>query len=284
MARRPGRRAQRGDRVRGRRHGGHLLRRVPGPGQRRRRWPPTGTGATATTSTCPMVDIHSVGAGGGSIARVRQGALLVGPDSAGSVPGPVCYGRGGHRAHGHRRRRRARLPAGRRASPGAAWSSTSSRRAGPSPARRRRAARASTSTTPPGPSSASSTPTWPTRCARCSPQHGADPRTLALIAYGGGGPVHAWAQARELGIDRVLCPRPRRPSRPSGLLVSDYVGRPHAGLRGQALRRRRRPGPRRWRPSSGARPTPSWRRPGSAPTRWRPTCSRRCATTGRTST
>ncbi len=35
----------------------------------------------------PMVDIHSVGAGGGSIARVRQGALLVGPDSAGSVPG-----------------------------------------------------------------------------------------------------------------------------------------------------------------------------------------------------
>jgi N-methylhydantoinase A len=42
----------------------------------------------------PMVDIHSVGAGGGSIARVRQGALLVGPDSAGSFPGPVCYSRG----------------------------------------------------------------------------------------------------------------------------------------------------------------------------------------------
>jgi len=45
----------------------------------------------------PMVDVHSVGAGGGSIARVRQGALLVGPDSAGSIPGPVCYGRGGVR-------------------------------------------------------------------------------------------------------------------------------------------------------------------------------------------
>ena len=43
----------------------------------------------------PMVDVQSVGAGGGSIARVRQGALLVGPESAGSVPGPVCYGRGG---------------------------------------------------------------------------------------------------------------------------------------------------------------------------------------------
>src|SRR5258708_23965104 len=48
----------------------------------------------------PMVDVQSVGAGGGSIARVRQGALLVGPDSAGSVPGPACYGRGGDRPPG----------------------------------------------------------------------------------------------------------------------------------------------------------------------------------------
>src|SRR5262245_44428005 len=45
----------------------------------------------------PMVDVQSVGAGGGSIARVRQGALLVGPESAGSSPGPVAYGRGGER-------------------------------------------------------------------------------------------------------------------------------------------------------------------------------------------
>src|SRR5258708_69125 len=45
----------------------------------------------------PMVDVQSVGAGGGSIARVRQGALLGGPESAGSSPGPVCYGRGGTR-------------------------------------------------------------------------------------------------------------------------------------------------------------------------------------------
>ncbi len=45
----------------------------------------------------PMVDVHSIGAGGGSIARVRQGALLVGPESAGSVPGPVCFSGGGIR-------------------------------------------------------------------------------------------------------------------------------------------------------------------------------------------
>ncbi|HLE16350.1 MAG TPA: hydantoinase/oxoprolinase family protein [Anaerolineales bacterium] len=43
----------------------------------------------------PMLDIHSIGAGGGSIARIdRGGALRVGPESAGAVPGPACYGRG----------------------------------------------------------------------------------------------------------------------------------------------------------------------------------------------
>ncbi|WP_102225377.1 hydantoinase/oxoprolinase family protein [Acidimangrovimonas sediminis] len=43
----------------------------------------------------PMIDIHTIGAGGGSIARVVGGVLTVGPASAGAVPGPVCYGRGG---------------------------------------------------------------------------------------------------------------------------------------------------------------------------------------------
>jgi N-methylhydantoinase A len=47
----------------------------------------------------PSVDIHSIGAGGGSIARVdRGGMLLVGPDSAGATPGPACYGQGGEEA------------------------------------------------------------------------------------------------------------------------------------------------------------------------------------------
>src|SRR6202162_5626929 len=44
----------------------------------------------------PMLDIHTVGAGGGSIARFdAAGALRVGPESAGADPGPICYGRGG---------------------------------------------------------------------------------------------------------------------------------------------------------------------------------------------
>ena len=46
----------------------------------------------------PMIDIHTLGAGGGSIARVDEGGILhVGPDSAGADPGPACYGRGGER-------------------------------------------------------------------------------------------------------------------------------------------------------------------------------------------
>lgn len=43
----------------------------------------------------PMIDIHTIGAGGGSIARTNGSALIVGPQSAGADPGPVCYGRGG---------------------------------------------------------------------------------------------------------------------------------------------------------------------------------------------
>ena len=45
----------------------------------------------------PMVDVRTIGAGGGSIARVNDAGLLeVGPHSAGAEPGPICYGRGGN--------------------------------------------------------------------------------------------------------------------------------------------------------------------------------------------
>src|SRR5438105_2609912 len=43
----------------------------------------------------PLVDIHTIGAGGGSLAWLEAGGLRVGPQSAGAVPGPACYGRGG---------------------------------------------------------------------------------------------------------------------------------------------------------------------------------------------
>jgi N-methylhydantoinase A len=169
----------------------------------------------------PMVDIHSVGAGGGSIARVRQGALLVGPESAGSYPGPVCYSRGGERATvtdsdaalGYLPatgfaggRMELDVEAGRAAITrdvaepmglsvdDAAWAIQRIVNANMANAVR-----------------------------KVLSQHGADPRRLSLIAYGGGGPVHAWAQARELGIDRVLVPKASPAFSALGLLVSDYV-------------------------------------------------------------
>ncbi len=58
----------------------------------------------------PKVDIQAIGAGGGSLVRIdeKTKTMRVGPESAGAVPGPVCYGRGGTRADRDRRRSRAR--------------------------------------------------------------------------------------------------------------------------------------------------------------------------------
>jgi N-methylhydantoinase A len=53
--------------------------------------------------------------------------------------------------------------------------------------------------------------------------HGSDPRMLAMIAYGGNGAVHAWAIARELGIERVLVPKAAPAFSALGVLVADYV-------------------------------------------------------------
>lgn len=169
----------------------------------------------------PMVDVQSVGAGGGSIARVRQGALLVGPESAGAVPGPACYARGGERAtvtdadcvlgylsvdnfaSGRMRldvdRARAAVardvgePLGLGVTE-AAWAIERIVNANMANAVRKVLA-----------------------------GHGADPRKLAMMAFGGNGPVHAWAQARELGIGRVLVPKASPAFSALGLLVADYV-------------------------------------------------------------
>ena len=169
----------------------------------------------------PMVDVQSVGAGGGSIARVRQGALLVGPESAGSVPGPVCYGRGGTsptvtdadavlgylpadgfaagRMHLDLEAARAAI-AGDVAEPlgidvvEAAWGIERIVNANMANATRKVLA-----------------------------GHGADPRQLSLIAYGGNGPVHAWAIAAELGIDRIVVPKAAPAFSALGVLVADYV-------------------------------------------------------------
>ena len=169
----------------------------------------------------PMVDVRSVGAGGGSIARVRQGALLVGPESAGSAPGPVCYGRGGTRPTvtdadavlGY-------LPA--------------SGFAGGRMHLDVEAAREAIAREVAGPLGLDVTEAaWgierivnanmANATRKVLAGHGADARELALIAYGGNGAVHAPAIARELGIRRVVVPKAAPAFSALGVLVADYV-------------------------------------------------------------
>lgn len=168
----------------------------------------------------PMVDVQCVGAGGGSIARVRQGALLVGPESAGSVPGPACYGRGGDRATvtdadavlGY-------LPPGGFA--GGRMSLDLD------------AARAAIERDVAGPLGVDVVDAaWgierivnanmANATRRVLAGYGADARELAMIAYGGNGPLHASAVATELGVRRVIVPTAAPAFSALGLLVADY--------------------------------------------------------------
>jgi N-methylhydantoinase A len=169
----------------------------------------------------PMVDVQSVGAGGGSVARVRQGALLVGPESAGSVPGPVCYARGGDRPTVTD----ADAVLGYLPTEGFA----SGRMALDVDAARAAIARDVAEPLGLGVDEAA----WAIErivnanmanaTRRVLAGYGADPRELAMIAYGGNGPVHAWAIARELGMGRVLVPKTAPGFSALGLLVADYA-------------------------------------------------------------
>jgi N-methylhydantoinase A len=151
----------------------------------------------------PMLDIDTVGAGGGSVAwRDPGGALRVGPRSAGAEPGPACYGRGGtdptvtdaNLLLGY-------LGAGslaggveldREAAEGAVGGLARALELDAlecaegivrvANAEMARALRVSTV------------------------ERGVDPRGYALLAFGGAGPMHAAAIARELGMTRILCP------------------------------------------------------------------------------
>jgi N-methylhydantoinase A len=153
----------------------------------------------------PMVDVHSIGAGGGSIAAIDDaGMLRVGPDSAGAVPGPICYGRGGERAT----ITDANLILGRLDPAGLLAIET------PVPVAAV-AARIEAQIGAPLGLDAAAAAAAILRIANdhmagairmVSLARGHDPRDFALFAYGGAGPLHASALARELGIPRVLVP------------------------------------------------------------------------------
>lgn len=170
----------------------------------------------------PMIDVQSVGAGGGSIASVVEGALHVGPDSAGADPGPICYRRGGTRptvtdanlALGYLNPdyfyggelaldveavqraidEQVRRPLGLATVEEAAYGIFRMVNANMANAIR-----------------------------RVSATRGVDPRELPLVAYGGNGPVHAGMQAAELDIRQVLIPKTAPTFSALGLLLTDPV-------------------------------------------------------------
>ena len=176
----------------------------------------------------PMVDIHTVGAGGGSVVwRDDGGALRVGPQSAGAIPGPACYARGGTAgtvtdANLLLGRLPPRLPGGLELD--AAAAERALRGIDPEAvvevvnAEMLRALRV------------------------VSVERGHDPRDFALVAFGGAGPLHACALADEIGSRKVLVPgrcwgplgarsrSERRAPRPCALVrPSPDRGRPAGG-------------------------------------------------------
>ena len=168
----------------------------------------------------PMIEIHSVGAGGGSIARIDEGgALLVGPQSAGADPGPACYGRGDHvtvtdanlilgrlqadRFLGGRLsldEGRARELVGRLAGEmGLSVEDAASGIVRVVNASMERAIRA------------------------ISLERGYDPREFTLVPFGGAGPMHACELAQEMGISRVLIPPNPGILSALGVAIADIV-------------------------------------------------------------
>ncbi|MGZ8665860.1 MAG: hydantoinase/oxoprolinase family protein [Solirubrobacterales bacterium] len=153
----------------------------------------------------PMVDVHTVGAGGGSIGWADPGgALRVGPRSAGAEPGPACYGRGGEQptvtdanlALGYLAAD-SRLAGGVELDSGAAGEALS-RLGGALGLSQLQSAEGIVRV-------ANQEMVRALRVVTV--ERGVDPRGYALMPFGGAGPMHAAAIADQLEIARVLCPR-----------------------------------------------------------------------------
>ncbi|ELY44743.1 5-oxoprolinase (ATP-hydrolyzing) [Natronorubrum tibetense GA33] len=168
----------------------------------------------------PMVDVNTVGAGGGSIAWVDSGgALRVGPRSAGAEPGPACYGRGGTEPTvtdanvvlGYIGPETA-LGGEMTLDVDAAQASLErlANEAGLENALE--AARGVYRV-------ANATMTRTIRAVTV--ERGHDPREFAVVAFGGAGPMHAAALAESLEVDRVVVPRPGGVLSAFGLLAAD---------------------------------------------------------------
>jgi N-methylhydantoinase A len=169
----------------------------------------------------PQIDMHTVGAGGGSLAWLDvDGSLQIGPRSAGASPGPAAYGLGGTEPTVTD----ANVVLGRIGA---------TRRLGGSialDAARARAAVADLDARMNGALGVEALAEGIVRIAvarmtsairEISIQRGHDPRDFTLVAFGGAGPMHALALADEIGIPRVLVPRHPGNFSALGLLASD---------------------------------------------------------------
>ncbi|MFP5317835.1 MAG: hydantoinase/oxoprolinase family protein [Acidimicrobiia bacterium] len=144
----------------------------------------------------PALDIHTIGAGGGSIARIDPGgALVVGPASAGADPGPACYGRGGTEPTvTDADLVLGRIPADA-AFPGLGRLD------------RDAAAKALEAAAVTAEGVVTVVDAGMERAVRrVSVERGVDPSSLALVAFGGAGPLHACAVAGALGMPAVVVP------------------------------------------------------------------------------
>ena len=168
----------------------------------------------------PMLAVHTVGAGGGSIAwRDGGGALRVGPRSAGADPGPACYGRGGEE------------PTVTDANLLLGYLSPEAPLAGgvaldPDAAQAAIGRLADELGLAPRECAAGIVRVAGVEMARAlrvvTVARGVDPRDFALLAFGGAGPLHATQIAEELGITRVLCARAAGVLSALGLVISPW--------------------------------------------------------------
>jgi N-methylhydantoinase A len=167
----------------------------------------------------PMVDVHTVGAGGGSIGwRDPGGALRVGPHSAGAEPGPACYGRGGSE------------PTVTDADLLLGYLAPDSSLAGGVELDSEAASRAVGELGESVGLEELETAEGISRVANqemvralrvVTVERGIDPRRFALMPFGGAGPMHAAAIAEQLDIDSILCPRASGVLSALGLCASD---------------------------------------------------------------
>ena len=180
----------------------------------------------------PSVAIHTVGAGGGSVAEVVAGGLRVGPRSAGAMPGPACYGRGGTEPTVTD----ANLLLGRL--------SIHARLCGDLELDSDKATQAVTVV---GQKINMETTTLSEGIVKIADGNmanaireltvfrGLDPRDYALMAFGGAGPLHAVALAEELEISTVVVPAHAGVLSAWGMLQADYrvdLSASHSGLLG----------------------------------------------------